>query len=128
MHNLRCDECGEPFTVDIKRRCKDRLFRCPLCQNKRCKEHGRLQHNLKSRYGLSQEDYDRKLALQDHRCAICLNFPSLRKLSVDHDHKTGKVRDLLCTRCNAAIGHFDEDSGKMLAAIAYLEKHRVDNE
>jgi Recombination endonuclease VII len=53
--------------------------------------------------GVDQEDYDRMLAEQDGHCALCPNEPKTRRLHVDHDHKTGAVRGLLCYRCNRAL-------------------------
>lgn len=51
-------------------------------------------------YGLSPADYDRLLALQGGRCAICRGRPKSKRLAVDHDHGSGAVRGLLCSRCN----------------------------
>ena len=53
--------------------------------------------------GVTTEDYDRLLAAQDGGCAICGNPPKTRRLHVDHNHRTGKVRGLLCFRCNRAL-------------------------
>ena len=53
--------------------------------------------------GVTVEDYDRLLAAQGGGCAICGNPPKTRRLDVDHDHRTGKVRGLLCHRCNRAL-------------------------
>lgn len=51
-------------------------------------------------YGLSPAEYDRLLALQGGRCAICRGRPKSKRLAVDHDHGSGAVRGLLCSRCN----------------------------
>lgn len=50
--------------------------------------------------GVTDEQYERLLAAQGGGCAICGNPPKTRRLHVDHDHKTGAVRGLLCYRCN----------------------------
>ncbi len=77
---------------------------------------------LKFYFGLSAADYDVMLAKQDGHCAIC---PAVsdgkRRLAVDHDHKTGRVRGLLCGRCNKALGLFDETVTRIEAAARYLE-------
>ena len=76
---------------------------------------------LKRTYGLSLEEYVALLDLQDGRCAICQAKPKSRRLSVDHDHDTGKVRGLLCTRCNHKLLGAAHDSAAMLRrAAAYL--------
>jgi len=61
---------------------------------------------------------------QAGRCAIC-GTPEQegKKLAVDHCHSTGKIRDLLCDRCNAGIGYFLEKSELLIAAAEYLRKH-----
>ncbi len=53
--------------------------------------------------GVSDEEYARLFAKQGGGCAICGNPPKTRRLDVDHDHKTGRVRGLLCHRCNRAL-------------------------
>jgi hypothetical protein len=60
---------------------------------------------------------------QDGVCAICGgDCMTGKSLAVDHDHDTGKIRGLLCQRCNQAIGLLDHDVDKMLSAITYLRK------
>ncbi|MBM2616135.1 endonuclease VII domain-containing protein [Actinoplanes sp. LDG1-06] len=95
--------------------------------------------NLREKYGISVEDYDRMRAGQRYRCAICGrhedDLPASKagrprldglptaiafKLVVDHCHDTGRVRGLLCVGCNAAIGHFRHDEATVRAALAYL--------
>ena len=53
--------------------------------------------------GVTPEEYDRLLAEQDGGCAICGNPPKTRRLHVDHNHRTAKVRGLLCFRCNRGL-------------------------
>jgi hypothetical protein len=53
--------------------------------------------------GVTDEEYARLLAAQGGHCALCPNTPKTRRLHVDHDHATGKVRGLLCHRCNRAL-------------------------
>lgn len=77
-------------------------------------------------HGLKLADYERMLAAQGGGCACCgakVN-KSGRRLGVDHDHRTGKVRGILCHHCNAGIGHFGDDPERLRLAIAYLEKHK----
>jgi hypothetical protein len=53
------------------------------------------------------EIYDELLAKQQGRCAICRALPTTRQLALDHDHKTGKARGLLCTGCNIGVGSLE---------------------
>lgn len=73
-------------------------------------------------YGLTPEQYAEMLAKQGGVCAIChLVCSTGRKLAVDHDPETGRVRGLLCTNCNQGIGKFHDDIEKLQAAILYLQ-------
>jgi len=81
-------------------------------------------------YGLEPEDYDNLLRAQGSRCAICHTDnpgPNRRSFSVDHCHATGRVRGLLCNRCNVTLGHFQDSPALLASAINYLEKHNADN-
>jgi hypothetical protein len=79
---------------------------------------------LKTRYGITAEDYDRMMDEQGGACAICKAECRIGlRLAVDHDHDTGKVRGLLCTHCNQAIGKLHDDPALIRKAADYLEKH-----
>jgi len=71
------------------------------------------------KYGITLADYDAMLARQNGLCAICQKKPD-RTLAVDHCHVTGRVRRLLCLRCNVGLGNFDDDPIRVLEAAAYL--------
>lgn len=68
-------------------------------------------------YGLGLGDYDRMLASQEGRCAICRARPKSKRLAVDHDHKTGAVRGLLCSRCNHDLMGSAWDSMAIASAL-----------
>lgn len=92
------------------------------------KAHRRKQdrgYSLKKLYGITMEDYERMLDEQHGGCAVCGTPPGARRLHVDHDHETGKVRSLLCNGCNAALGHLKEDPARMTAMAHYIIRHRV---
>jgi DNA repair exonuclease SbcCD ATPase subunit len=78
----------------------------------------RRRHLMKA-YGLSLEDFKRMFDDQEGRCYIC-GPNSEGKLCVDHDHKTKKVRKLLCDRCNRMIGAARENPSILRAAAHYL--------
>lgn len=74
-------------------------------------------------------DYEEMLRAQDGVCAICRQpetfiHPQTGEtafLAVDHCHSTGRIRGLLCRRCNIAIGHLDHNAERLIAAARYLE-------
>lgn len=77
---------------------------------------------FRDRYGITLEDFDRMSTMQDGKCLIC---QQVRALVVDHDHGTGLVRGLLCSRCNISIGAFDDSPALLTAASNYLENSRA---
>ena len=77
--------------------------------------------HLKRKYGLSLDEYDAMLARQGGGCGICGREPSDRiSLHVDHDHRTGRIRGLLCFVCNSSLGDLD-DPDLLRAALRYVE-------
>lgn len=77
---------------------------------------------LKYKYGIDLEEYNKMYAQQNGLCAICDKKCNLGVLCVDHDHKTGKVRGLLCRKCNTAIGFMGDEQSLFIKAIVYLTK------
>lgn len=94
----------------------------------------RRRRVLKTTFGLSLEAYEKMHEAQNGLCAICHkpetaknNYDAVtRKLAVDHCHKTGKIRQLLCTLCNQGLGSFKDDPVLIQAAIEYLKSHTGD--
>lgn len=78
--------------------------------------------HFKSRYGLLQSEFDEMVRLQEGKCAICGEVPD-RILRVDHDHSNGRVRELLCMKCNSGLGMFRDDAERVIAAYYYLRHH-----
>lgn len=113
-------------------------------RHKERRKQARIEYNIKNReriafkrhesklkeYGLTPEQYEDMLVAQNGVCAICHQAetlkrkkdPNIMRLHVDHCHKTGKVRGLLCTRCNPAIGYLQDDPLRAYAAARYLEQ------
>ena len=83
--------------------------------------------HLRKSFGIKLEQYKKMLVEQKGVCAICGKQETRKykskivRLSIDHNHKTGKIRGLLCHNCNMAIGHFEENIKFMLKAIQYLK-------
>jgi len=82
---------------------------------------------LKREYGLTEEQFEEMVRVQKSKCAICCNGDIGRKgdkkLMIDHCHRTGKVRELLCHHCNMLLGHSDDDPILLRKAAQYLERH-----
>lgn len=80
---------------------------------------------LKARYGLQIGEFNNMLEKQNYRCAICNeeNY-SKKNFHIDHDHKTGKIRGLLCYKCNSSMGLLNDDISILEKAIKYLQKHK----
>jgi len=77
------------------------------------------------RYGLSQVEFERLFTVQDGGCAICGKKEwSIKPPQIDHNHKTGKVRGILCYKCNIACGLLDEDVERVQGLLEYLKKFR----
>ena len=79
-----------------------------------------------ARYGLTHEAYTAMFKAQGGLCAICRNpqhDSAHVSLAVDHDHKTEKVRALLCTKCNMALGAVNDDIDLRSEMIAYVVRH-----
>jgi hypothetical protein len=86
--------------------------------------------HLKSLYGITLDDFDRMLAEQGGRCAICgTTKPGSRgAMRVDHNPLTGYIRELLCDACNRGNGLFRHDPEILMAAARYLMKHQQEEE
>jgi hypothetical protein len=110
----------------------------PWCRA--CKRHydaeskrTKRQNYWRSRYGISEQEYQCLFAAQGGVCAICGNAETrthkgvVQVLSVDHDHVTGDVRGLLCYACNTGIGFLRDDTHLLERAIGYLRGRGKNN-
>ena len=116
----QCKDCPEGVTRLVRRpgpRCAEhhRQYR----DRKRNEKHG--QWILKT-YGITADEYQAIYDAQGGKCAICQRATGVtKKLSVDHDHKTGEVRGLLCTQCNRyVLGHLRDSVSALIRAVMYL--------
>lgn len=122
MSLATCNRCGRPKTGPCER-CGEVRKKWRAANPDKVREHNR-RGRLK-RYGITVEEYDALIELQDGACLICKRVPteSERALAVDHNHRTGEVRALLCIKCNRGLGWFNDDPELLTAAAAYLESH-----
>lgn len=77
---------------------------------------------LRKLYSIDQDEFDRMSEAQGGTCYICGFPPDKRGLFVDHDHKTNKVRGLLCGSCNSGLGFFKDSMVNLMRAVRYLLK------
>ena len=80
-------------------------------------------------YGVTREEFQSMLIAQGGKCAICKSeeWPGRDNIpTIDHDHATGKIRSLLCGRCNSALGHIHDDLIIAREIVRYLEIHRTE--
>lgn len=128
----RCKDCGRPkplssFYTHTRRTGKQAgqthySSYCRKCDNKRSIKYARSQR-LRKRYGMVDSDYEAMLAAQGGGCRICgrQNEAGRNWLAIDHDHRTGAVRGLLCDRCNRTLGSVKDSVVLLRCMVAYLE-------
>ena len=108
-HYPRCKECQSTYTKAWRKENLDKT----------------RKYFIKNRYGISVEEYNSMLREQMDACSICITvFPGGKRdvFYIDHDHKTGNVRGLLCRNCNLMIGYAKDDTDILREAVRYLER------
>lgn len=80
-----------------------------------------------NKFGFTSDDYNYMFDQQHGRCAICGKHQSefTNRFHIDHNHKTDRIRGLLCFRCNVGIGFFNDDIDNLKKAIAYLNEDEI---
>ena len=117
----RCVKCSGEISKEWASRNKEK--RAIAVKNFRLRHpSNHREYEIKKKYGISLETYDRMFKEQNGGCKICgkQNLDGQR-LSIDHDHNTGTVRGLLCIKCNSGIVYFFEDPALFESAIQYLK-------
>lgn len=109
---------------------------CPVCYNsfaktspskRYCSTHcAKIDGRVRLAYNMPEGEYGKMLIEQDHKCSICGGKDTRQRLSVDHDHATGKIRSLLCTPCNTALGLVNDSIERLDDLKRYLIKHKED--
>lgn len=129
-----CSECWQFFNASHfhpEPRNKDGLNgSCRKCRNKKTIMWQRLNPrtkrntHLKSKFGITIDQFNELLAKQNHCCAICMSpTPKGRgTFHVDHCHETGKIRGILCHDCNTGIGKLGDSLESVKKAVSYLER------
>ena len=114
---LRCRGCSKVVSEFAKRSDGKGTRHCSDCEPLY-----RIDNAIRSKYGITGIQYQGRLKKQNGRCAICNNAPTKKRLSVDHNHRTGRIRGLLCQGCNLAIGLLKEKEDNFISAMNYLKQ------
>lgn len=146
MDTKLCKRCGDTKPVTdfylVSRGMPDRRVYCKSCMAgiKRAAYERRggsdvpYEQLLKREYGITLADYNAQLCRQAHRCAVCRRPESIksskrtgkpRRLAVDHDHVTSRLRGLLCHRCNILVWAIEDNHASLAAIGAYIEEFRT---
>jgi hypothetical protein len=120
-----CNVCREQKAVVEFPGLTEGKYRCRVCL-------GAEQHDQQLRkQGCLSAQYKLLLEAQDGRCAICgalqghrSRYGTVCRLAVDHDHKTGKIRGLLCNNCNRGLGRLKDSIENLEAALRYLKREQ----
>ena len=124
--NAICRECDATYTREYNKT-HQMWKKESVKEYKRAydKKHFNKNKNnyLKKMHGLTLDEFNEMLKSQDGKCAICgdLSKEDERHFAVDHDHKTGENRGILCHKCNMAVGLFKDDPALFQSAITYLK-------
>lgn len=145
----KCDKPQDEFDKCLSRRPFGLASRCRACERNRKAELAKKIYwsmtaeerysynrkwNIKTKFGITLEQYDAMLDSQGGVCAICKlpetvrhhSTKTVQPLVVDHNHDTGTIRGLLCTKCNKAIGLLMHNTMYLSNAIDYLSKNEVE--
>lgn len=124
---MKCSDCAVDKPVEeFPRNRNSRTGRgsyCKPCHNARTRAnirrlHGDTRHyHYRQRYGIGRDEVQALKESQGGLCAVCCQREATQ---VDHDHRTGKVRGILCLNCNAGIGALGDDPRLIYQAIDYL--------
>ena len=122
----QCKDCLKVYRQTVKERQQEWAKQYNISNREQIQKKG-----LMRRYGVTDEWYFETLKNQKYTCDICESPEALgngnKYFHVDHNHKTGKVRGLLCSRCNTALGNFRDSKETLLKAVEYLTKHEKEN-
>lgn len=117
----------DEFGINIANR-DGRTFACAFCRSLAhvpLDPRVRRDRYLRSKYDIGLVEYEAMLIQQDGRCAVCIDPLGGRSPHLDHNHQTGKVRGLLCSNCNTAMGLLRENPLVMLSMVRYIANHEL---
>lgn len=133
QRNRKCKQCGKQYelgnesslhkycSISCRQKWHYNKWKSSGASRDKEKTH---KYWIKHTYKISYEEYEKLVIKYNGKCGIC-NKPDVAgfRLAVDHNHTTGKVRGLLCSKCNRAIGLFDDNVKTILKAAEYLNEN-----
>lgn len=133
-HDIKLKRIHKDFAIEtvICKSCNQEKYLTEFITSKRkntcniCYKNKKILDRRINKYGINSEDYSKIYKKQNGLCLICQKpeadiYGNL--LAIDHDHKTGKVRGLLCRKCNSALGLLKDDINNIKRAVSYLRKN-----
>lgn len=120
-----CIKCGKTKAISEFYKQRNECKKCKNLYTKSLRTRsgtGLREYNLWVKYKMTLVDYDKMLQQQNGVCAICKQKDNGHWgiLAVDHCHKQGHVRGLLCAKCNKGLGQFDDNSSLLVEALKYI--------
>jgi len=143
----RCSRCLETKSINEFYKCKNKYRKlCKNCQRKAVNKENRKEYikkynkenerrlqeyrkkwfqknKYRLNYNITSKDVDNMLIKQNYKCAICDRPLIETKRNIDHNHKTNKVRGLLCAKCNHGLGMFNDDLNLLKKAVFYIKNN-----
>lgn len=116
--NKFCQKCNKEFVASHGLN--------KYCSNE-CRKVNRRHYNLQKRYSMSEDEWDKIFESQGKCCAICRTDTPTNEVygwAVDHCHETGKIRGILCMKCNTGLGAFNDDTDIMIDAVTYILSYK----
>jgi len=132
-HDRACETCGKVFQAQVRKivvgggRFCSKPCNPAYPKPSNTKSEKSRRYNLKSKYGITEAQFEEEKIIQENRCFICDELPNWKRdtLVVDHCHETGKYRALLCVKCNLMLGCSRDTPAILRKAADYLEQHKV---
>jgi hypothetical protein len=127
--NINCKSCGNIHIMETRSlRSGARSKKCEKYRSPNWSGFERQDVIIRKKYGISIEEFNNLLNFQNNCCAICSKpIQKLRRrMNIDHDHETGKVRGILCSGCNTGLGHLGDNVEGLKKALHYLENATFD--